>query len=70
MGAFLLELHEKLGIDFMAKFIQQIRTWVETPTSAIAAAHKVQEAAAAASHDLSELFVKRWRWPSSPLLSC
>lgn len=64
MGAFLLDLHEKLGIDFMAKFIQQIRTRAGTPTSAIAAAHKVQEAAAAASHDLSEFFVKRWRWPS------
>jgi hypothetical protein len=65
MGAFLLDLHEKLGIDFMARFVREIRRRPGTPRSAIASALKVQDAAAAAAgRDLSEFFVSRWRWPS------
>jgi hypothetical protein len=64
MGAFLLELHENLGIYFMARFIHEIRNRPGSPTSALEAAYKVQDAAAAAAgYDLSEFFVKRWRWP-------
>ncbi|MGE5657918.1 MAG: hypothetical protein ACM37W_15035 [Actinomycetota bacterium] len=65
MGAFLLDLHENLGINFMVKFIQELRLLPGTPKSAIAAAYKVQKAAAtAAGRDLSEFFVARWRWPA------
>ena len=65
MGAFLLDLHEKLGIDFMAKLIEEIRRRPGTPKSAITAALKVQDAAAAAAgRDLSDFFVTRWRWPT------
>ena len=65
MGAFLVDLHEKLGIQFMAKFIQELRQRPGAPTSAIEAAYKVQDAAAAAAgRDLSEFFVTRWRWPA------
>lgn len=65
MGAFLVELHQKLGIHFMAKFIQEIRNRPGIPKSAVEAARKVQDAAAsAADHDLKEFFVTQWRWPS------
>jgi hypothetical protein len=64
MGAFLVDLHEKLGIQFMVKFIQELRNRPGAPTSALEAAHKVQDAAAAAGCDLSEFFVTRWRWPT------
>lgn len=65
MGAFLVELHEHLGINFMAKFIQEIRNRPGAPTSAREAALKVQDAAAAAAdRDLKEFFMTRWKWPA------
>ena len=65
MGAFLVDLHEKLGTQFMIKFIQELRNRPGAPTSALEAAYKVQDAAAAAAdYDLSEFFVTRWRWPA------
>lgn len=65
MGAFLLELHEKLGIDFMIRLIQEIRRMPGSPQNALEAASKVQKAASrAANRNLDELFIDRWRWPS------
>jgi hypothetical protein len=65
MGAFLVDLHEELGINFMAKFIHEIRKRPGAPKSAMEAALKVQDAAAAAAgRDLSSFFVDRWRWPA------
>lgn len=65
MGAFLLELHTQFGVDFMVKFIQEIRRQPGIPDNAIEAAGKVQKAAeSAAGRNLSELFVRLWRWPN------
>lgn len=64
MGAFLLELHEQFGIDFMVRLVEEIRQMPAAPHSALESAGKVQKAAAAAAgRDLSELFVDRWKWP-------
>lgn len=64
MGAFLVDLHQNLGIQFITKLIQELRNRPGAPGSAREGAYKVQDAAAAAAgRDLSEFFVTRWKWP-------
>jgi hypothetical protein len=65
MGAFLLELHERFGIEFMIRLIQALRQRPSMPQNPDEAAYKVQAAAhSAVGRSLKELFVDRWRWPS------
>lgn len=62
MGAFLLELHEKLGIGFMTHPIQVLRRMPGPPQNALEAASKVQKAPSiAAKRNLDEFFITRWR---------